>query len=72
MQPLKVGERTPADKPSDDIRASRIITLFELAVVDPTELVFVILKLIVLPTSLAWTTYVELVDPIIAEPSFFH
>ena len=53
MQPLKVGERTPADKPSEDIRPSRIITLFELAVVDPTELVFVILKLIVLPTSLA-------------------
>jgi hypothetical protein len=54
------------------MRASRMITLFEFAVVDPIEFVFVILKLIVLPTSLAWTTYVELVDPMIAEPSFFH
>jgi hypothetical protein len=53
VQPLKVGDKTPADNPSADIRASRMITLFELAVVDPTELVFVILKLIVLPTSLA-------------------
>ena len=53
VQPENVGDKVPDEIAREDILASKIITLFEFAVVDPTEFVFVTLKFIALPASLA-------------------